>query len=165
MKKTKKENKNHLIPILIFLVFIVNSCNSDKNSLIGGTWKLQKCKTEFKINDKFEKMDSISNMGLLFNEISFINNNEFNFSSKGITSENDNDVSLLGGAGFYKRIDNKIILEYSMQKQSLNIKIDSIQLVLSEELNYDPNEPMIMESENNSPIKITAIRNTYIYKK
>lgn len=166
MNTILKYSKNLFSPFILITFIIIMSCNSKKDPLIGETWKLQKSETEIKYNNKYEKIDAISEVGFIFNELTFLNEKEFNFSSKGISDEDNNVVSTLtGGTGFYKTINNEqLILEYFGHRKSLKFKVDSTQLILIEDLEYDPKEPMILKNEN-SEIKVTEVRNTYFYKK
>jgi len=160
----QKSTKGIFCIFLMLSSVLFFSCNS-KNDLIGGNWKLQNVNSEFKINGKFEKIDSLKEeFGTVFNEISFLNEGEFNFTSKGITDEKK-EITALGGAGFYKRDNNVLLFQFAMQTKSVTFKINSGQLIFFEDVVYEPTEPMILKSENNQEIKVTEIRNTYYYKK
>lgn len=165
MTSTQKLHRNLFFLFTISFSFLFFSCNSEKNSLIGGTWKLQKMDTEFKENDVFEKVDSIPENGSIFNELNFLNEKEFEYKAKGIIYKEKRNETLLGGTGKYYQSEDQIVFNFSLQRKSFSFKIDSTQLILIEDLIYEPDDPLVLISENNSEIKIKEVRFTYYYEK
>lgn len=156
----RKNKLKFPIFLLSSLLILLASCNSD--NLVGKTWKLKRYQIEVKIDGKFEKINSGSDVGLLFKEIKFINGNEFNFMSEGITNDKK-DITSLGGTGFYKRTSDELILEHQMQKKTVHYKVDEKQFVLVQDVQFDPSEPMKFVDKNNHELEITEARYICFY--
>ncbi|MCT4636819.1 MAG: hypothetical protein N4A72_03835 [Bacteroidales bacterium] len=170
MKKALKPVQFYSIKFSIFysiiICLLIVSCDSgNKDPLIGIKWKLKEFETEIKVNGKFEKIDSFVNPNILFDKITFQNNTDFKYKTKGFTVEDNNAThSFTGGTGFYERQDEKIVLKFMGNQLSYDIMLDTVNLVLINE-NLLNGDSLILSSENRPEIIVKGIRTTFRYVK